>query len=228
VTQSYPAPAEAEVIRTAAAHDAPLILRGRDWWTEMGENIRYRDAHGELTLPLPALAGAHQADNAALAVAMLRHQQKVRVSPAAMAAGIAAARWPARLQLLADGPLTALVPGRRVWLDGGHNPDAGAAIARHFAARPPLHLIVAMLANKDASAILLPLAGRLLSVSVVPVPGHDSHTPDAFAPHTACEVASFATVTDALRALPPDGDVLIAGSLYLAGEVLRLNRQPPD
>jgi dihydrofolate synthase/folylpolyglutamate synthase len=145
-----------------------------------------------------------------------------------MAAGIAAARWPARLQLLADGPLTALVPGRRVWLDGGHNPDAGAAIARHFAARPPLHLIVAMLANKDASAILLPLAGRLLSVSVVPVPGHDSHTPDAFAPHTACEVASFATVTDALRALPPDGDVLIAGSLYLAGEVLRLNRQPPD
>lgn len=228
VTQAYPAPAAAEVIRTAAAHGALLTMRGRDWWAEADDNIHYRDAHGELTLPLPALAGAHQADNTALAVAMLRHQQAVSVSPEAMVAGIAAARWPARLQLLDDGPLTVLAPGRRVWLDGGHNPDAGAAIARHFAARPPLHLIVAMLANKDASAILAPLAGRLRSVSVVPVPGHDSHAPGDFAPHAAGRIASFATVADALRALPPDGDVLIAGSLYLAGEVLRLNRQAPD
>ncbi|MGQ4827545.1 hypothetical protein ACQ10I_15225, partial [Enterococcus faecalis] len=99
--------------------------------------IAYQDARGSLTLPLPNLPGAHQAENAALAVAMLRHQSDVSVSGEAMARGIVAARWPARLQMLGAGPLTALAPGRTVWLDGGHNPDAGAAIARHLADQPP-------------------------------------------------------------------------------------------
>src|SRR5690606_939146 len=91
-------------------------------------------AKGALDLPLPVLAGSHQADNAALAVAMLRHQDRVEVSPEAMAAGIRTACWPARMQLLGPGPLTAIVQGRKVWLDGGHNADAGAAIARFFGA----------------------------------------------------------------------------------------------
>jgi len=190
--------------------------------------IAYRDAQGELTLPLPTLAGRHQAENAALAVAMLRHQSALKVSPAAMAAGIRAARWPARLQLLGDGPLTALVPTRKVWLDGGHNVDAGLAIARHFAVAPPLHLITGMLASKDPAAIVAPLKDKLLSLSVVPAPGHDAHQPADFAAHSDLPVRAFSAVADALAALPPGGDVLIAGSLYLAGEVLRLNREFPD
>ena len=145
-----------------------------------------------------------------------------------MAKGIAQARWPARLQLLGDGPLTALVPGRRVWLDGGHNPDAGAAIAKFFGSGERLHLIIGMLANKDPAAIVAPMADRLLSISVVPAPGHDAHPPEAFAARTSQPVNSFGDVEEALGALPSDGDVLIAGSLYLAGEVLRLNRQVPD
>jgi dihydrofolate synthase/folylpolyglutamate synthase len=158
---------------------------------------------------------------------MLQHQDEVTVSPEAMRAGIVSARWPARLQLLGDGPLTAPGPERKVWLDGGHNPDAGAAIARHFPAQP-LHLVIGMLASKDPSAIVGPLASQLLSLSVVPPPGHDAHAPEDFAPFTALPVCSFASVTDALSALPPQGDVLIAGSLYLAGEVLRLNGEIPD
>ena len=229
VTQGYPTLAADEVARTAAAQGATLVMRGRDWWAERSDaGIAYRDALGELALPLPALPGAHQADNAALAVAMLRHQDRVAVSPAAMARGIAEARWPARLQLLGHGPLTALVPGRAVWLDGGHNLDAGAAIARHFAGQPPLHLVMGMLANKDPAAILAPLAGHLRSVSIVPAPGHDAHAPADFAAHTALPVGAFGDVAEALRALPPEGDVLIAGSLYLAGEVLRLNLEFPD
>ena len=194
----------------------------------MDGDIRYRDRNGEIILPLPALAGRHQADNAALAVAMLRHQDQVQVSPAAMVQGIRAARWPARLQLLSDGPLTALVPGRRVWLDGGHNADAGLAIARFFAQTPPLHLITGMLASKDPAAIVAPLEGKLLSLSVVPAPGHEAHRPEDIAAHANLPVRPFDDVASALKAMPPTGDVLIAGSLYLAGEVLRLNRQFPD
>ena len=228
VVQSYADSPLASVLATASHIGAPVYLRGRDWSAEVGETIRYRDAQGALELPLPALAGAHQADNAALAVAMLRHQHTVPVAHKAMAEGIRAARWPARLQRLGSGPLTALAGNRTVWLDGGHNPNAGQAIARHFADGPPLHLVMGMLTSKDPSAILAPLAGKLASVSIVPAPGHDAHTPADFAPFTKLSVASFANVADALAALPGEGDVLIAGSLYLAGDVLRRNDEAPD
>jgi len=198
-------------------------MRGRDWWAEVGEGIAYRDRHGELSLPLPQLPGRHQGDNAALAVAMLRHQDRVTVSPAAMAEGIRSARWPARLQLLGAGPLTALAPGREVWLDGGHNADAGLAIGRHFAGQR-LHLVIGMLANRYPAAIIDPLEGRLASVTAVPIEGSESHGAEAF------PGAFWASdVAEALEALPDDGlPVLIAGSLYLAGKVLAANGEIPD
>lgn len=230
VTQSYGDSAAAAVREVAAARNAPLVMRGTDWFADIGDAIAYRDRAGALDLPLPALPGAHQADNAALAVAMLRHQSRVAVSTEAMAQGIRSARWPARLQLLGPGPLTALAPGRQVWLDGGHNRDAGLAIAQFFGGGTarPVHLIIGMLANKDPGSIVAPLADRLLSLSVVPAPGHDAHPPEDFAPYSALPVRSFADVAAALAALPAEGDVLIAGSLYLAGDVLRRNHEFPD
>ncbi|MEO5587165.1 MAG: bifunctional folylpolyglutamate synthase/dihydrofolate synthase [Novosphingobium sp.] len=228
VTQAYAAAVTKTVLEVAMRVGARTAIRDLDWSAQVGDMIQYRDVLGELALPLPTLAGAHQADNAALAVAMLRHQQTVRVSPEAMARGIREARWPARLQLLGKGPLTALAPGRKVWLDGGHNPDAGAAIATFFGETRRLHLIVGMLAAKDPGAIVAPLRGKLASLSVVPAPGHEAHPPAAFAAHSDLPVRSFTAVADALGALPSEGDVLIAGSLYLAGEVLRLNREIPD
>ena len=257
VTQAYPLAVAKTVIETAMQIGARPAMRGLDWWADVsGEGIAYRDHLGELSLPLPALAGTHQADNAALAVAMLRHQSRVEVSSEAMSAGIRAARWPARLQLLGDGPLTALAPGRKIWLDGGHNPDAGLAIAHFFEPRRPrldrgplassmqprvdeasgpgsspgrrIHLIIGMLSAKNPAAIVAPLKGQLLSLSVVPAPGHEAHAPQDFAAHSDLPVRSFASVSEALSALPPGGDVLIAGSLYLAGEVLRLNCEFPD
>ncbi|MDE2437540.1 MAG: bifunctional folylpolyglutamate synthase/dihydrofolate synthase [Sphingomonadales bacterium] len=228
VTQTYRADVTRTIIDHAMQVGAKTAIRDLDWFADVGDTIAYRDRHGALDLPLPALAGRHQADNAALAVAMLRHQSDLSVSPEAMSQGIRSARWPARLQLLGAGPLTALAPGRKVWLDGGHNVDAGLAIARFFSGSAPFHLITGMLAAKDPSAIVAPLAGQLLSLSVVPAPGHDAHKPDDFAPFTALPVRSFADVPAALAALPTGGDVLIAGSLYLAGEVLRLNDEAPD
>jgi dihydrofolate synthase/folylpolyglutamate synthase len=228
VTQAYQEDVELEIERRAGLAGAPLHMRGRDWWADVGPEadgaIDYRDRFGELTLPLPALPGRHQGDNAALAVAMLRHQDYVTVTAEAMAEGLRNARWPARLQLLARGPLTALARGREVWLDGGHNADAGEAIGRHFAGQR-LHLIIGMLANRYPAAIIGPLEDRLLSVTAVPIEGSESHAARAYGTH-----ARWAeSVEDALGRLPDDGaPVLIAGSLYLAGKVLKANGEVPD
>ena len=201
---------------------APLAMQGRDWEvTHDATGLFYSDRHGELALPLPALRGAHQAANAGLALAMLRHQDQVTVSEAACATGMHSVRWPGRLHQLPTGPLTAR---REVWLDGGHNPSAGQALAAHFAGRR-LHLIIGMIEGKDPMALCRPLAPRLASVTAVPVPQHECHEAAAF----GAGVSAAADVADALARLPEDGlPVLIAGSLYLAGDVLRRNGEEPD
>jgi len=221
VTLSYPQDPKVEIARVARSTGAPLAMRGQAWEADVTDHgVEYRDRHGSLTLPLPNLPGAHQVENAALAVAMLRHQRAAIVSQNAMAAGIRTAQWPARLQRLARGPLARR---REVWLDGGHNPDAGAMLARHFAGRR-VHLIVGMLANKDPAALIAPMRPSLASVTAVPVPVHEHHPPSAFGP----AVPGTRDVPAAVAALPDDGlPVLIAGSLYLAGEVLRLNGETP-
>ena len=222
VTLSYPEGPTLEIERAAMAAGAPLAMRGREWHASVDvAGLHYADRHGELVLPLPAMPGAHQAHNAALAVAMLRLQDFVSVSAEAIAQGIRSARWPARMQRLAPGPLTG---DRIIWLDGGHNPDAGAMIARHFAGER-LHLVIGMLEAKDPLALIAPLADSIGSITVVPVPGHEWHPAIAFGP----EARSADDVPTALAALPDDGlPVLISGSLYLAGEVLRLNDELPD
>jgi len=226
VTLSYPEGAALEIERAAMAREALLAMRGREWHSSATETgLHYADEHGELALPLPALPGAHQAENAALAIAMLRHQDRVSVSRDAMAHGLRSATWPARLQRLPASPLTG---ERIVWVDGGHNPSAGEALARHFAEElggQQLHLILGMLANKDRRALLDPLAGSIASITAVPVPGHEHHPASAF----GADVREAGNVADALRALPDDGlPVLIAGSLYLAGDVLRLGGALPE
>ena len=222
VTLSYPEGPTLEIERAAMAAGAPLAMRGREWHASVDvAGLHYADRHGELVLPLPAMPGAHQAHNAALAVAMLRHQDFVSVSAEAIAEGIRSARWPARMQRLAPGPLTG---DRIIWLDGGHNPDAGAMIARHFAGER-LHLVIGMLEAKNPQALIAPLADSIGSITVVPVPGHEWHPAIAFGP----EARSADDVPTALAALPDDGlPVLVSGSLYLAGEVLRLNDELPD
>jgi dihydrofolate synthase/folylpolyglutamate synthase len=221
VCLSYPGEVRGEVMAAAARVGAPLAMHGEEWDTEVAEALRYRDERGELVLPLPALPGAHQAQNAALAVALLRHQDKLPVSRAAIAQGLTQARWPARLQRLADGPLAGV---REVWLDGGHNPDAGRMLGEHFAGRR-VHLVIGMLDAKDPAALTEPLASNIVSLSVVPVPGHEWHPAAAF----GARAVGKPDVATALADLPADGlPVLIAGSLYLAGEVLRLNADLPD
>jgi dihydrofolate synthase/folylpolyglutamate synthase len=152
---------------------------------------------------------------------MLQHQDKVRVGPMAMSLGLRHARWPARMQRLRPGPVAL---DREVWLDGGHNPQAGAMLAEHFKGQR-LHLVIGMIEGKDPASLIGPLGPALASVTAVPVPGHEWHPASAFGP----EARPAPDVPSALAMIPDDGlPILIAGSLYLAGEVLRLNDELPD
>jgi dihydrofolate synthase/folylpolyglutamate synthase len=235
VTQAYDDVAAAEIERCADAAGADLAMRGREWNAAVGATLTYSDRFGTLDLPLPALAGTHQADNAALAVAILRHQRAITVTPQAMATGIRNARWPARMQQLGAGPLTARLPGRRVWLDGAHNRNAATALAAAMAQHAPFDLVFALMGNRAPADVLGPLAPLVARAVVVPVPGHEGHDPQVLADWARpngipnCRSApTLAAGLDLIAEDPAPRDVLIAGSLYLAGEVLRRNDEIPD
>lgn len=219
---TYPSDAQA-ALRVVAARAGAVLHEGfTNCFPLSGRAELRRDDCTEVPL-FPSLPGEHQVLNLCLAISMLAAQDKLAVSEAAILAGAKAACWPARMQHLGPGPLTALAPKQTVWLDGGHNRSAGAAIAAHFDG--PLHLVIGMIEGKDPRAIVDPLGERLRSLIVIPVPGHEYHPVEAFG--TAAQAAD--NVEDALRRLPADGyPILIAGSLYLAGEVLRLNHELPD
>lgn len=231
VTQAYGEPIEQAIAGAAEKVGAPVVARERDWFAQVIEGaLHYRDTACELVLPLPMLPGAHQADNAALAVAMLRFQETLPVAVDAMASGIKATRWPARLQRLAAGPLTALMQDSDVWLDGGHNPHAAREIRRFLEDKGPVTLIFGLLSNKELDGYLAELRDLPLHIIAVPVPDHMSHNPDRIA-RTARDFGFTAetagTVQEAAYQAKEAPLVLIAGSLYLAGVVLRANEELP-
>lgn len=241
VTMDYPGPVARVVNDIACANGARPVARGTHWQSTITDaGLRYEDARGVVQTPLPRLAGAHQAQNLALAIAMLRHQFALVIPDAAYAAAAEWAQWPARMQALDAGPLHDLLPpGSALWLDGGHNVDAALAIRnvlQEQAGARPVHLIMGMLENKDARGFLRTLAHCVRSLQAVPVPGHAHHAPEALV-RMAADFALFgdcaADVPSALTAIAARADpanppvVLIAGTLYLAGTVLAANGQSP-
>ncbi len=187
------------------------------------------------------MAGPHQPENLGLAIAMLRHQSALTIPPSAYRAAAEWAEWPARMQRLSAGPLVSRLPdGSELWLDGGHNPAAATAVSAALEARAagrPVHLILGMLANKDARGLILPFARFARSLQAVPVPDHAHHVPEALAA-AALSLGLRAAAADgvplALDAIATRADpanppvVLILGSLYLAGGVLSMNGQIPS
>ena len=237
VTQLYPRPIAERVGQIALAAGAQWLPRGGRWDAIAARGkLRYRDRAGTLDLPLPRLPGRHQAMNAALAVAMLRHQEKLDVPASALNAAMGWADWPARMQRLGPGPLAELLPpGSELWIDGGHNSSAARAIAayarRSFAPDLPLVLVFASLTSKDPRGTLKPFQGIAADVHTVPIAEHEFRNPAelaALARSMGFEGAAHSTLDHALGAIGSPARVLIFGSLYLAGQALAANGQLPD
>jgi dihydrofolate synthase/folylpolyglutamate synthase len=187
-------------------------------------------------LPKPrSLSGDHQRANAALAALALTRAEGVNVSQAAIERGLDEAVWPARLQRLAEGPITALAGGCEIWLDGGHNPHAARAIAAFLDELDGGTILVsAMMRNKDAKSYFAAFSGVVSQVFTCPnAGGHDGADPEDLA-RFAREMGFAARASDTLHkaleracALSPSR-ILICGSLYLAGQVLAENLQRPE
>lgn len=229
-------PAAAAAIEARAKEvGAPLLRHGTEWHVEAtDEGFVYRGRTRRIDLPRPVLPGVHQIANAGMAVAAVDALAGgFVIGDDAIRTGLETAEWPARLQRLARGPLVKLLPaGWELWLDGGHNPAAGEALAetaRGWRNRP-LHLVVGMINTKDVAGFLRPLAPHTASLTALSIPGN----PAAVAPEeiaAAGRALSLAahTAPDATTALKQitatvaPARVLICGSLYLAGTVLAAN-----
>jgi dihydrofolate synthase / folylpolyglutamate synthase len=229
--------------RQANRAGAPLYRAARDY-DSREENGRfvYEDARGLLDLPLPRLIGHHQHQNAAAAIATLRVVEPSLAS-LSFEEGLARTDWPARLQNLNAGRVTSLAPaGAEIWLDGGHNPDAGRALAQAMAEleerKPrPLVVICGSLASKDTGGFLQPFYGLAQEVLAVPVNADQYAKPAAEVasaasasgfPAAICDSVKSALLFLSARDWPSSPRILITGSLYLAGEVLALNGTPPE
>ena len=243
ICAEQPPEAMAVIEQSAKRLRAPLHAAGEGWHVNVERGrLVYQDDRGLMDLPAPKLFGRHQFDNAGLAIAALRAQDRFKIAPAAFEAGIVNAEWPARMQRLTSGALLAQAPqGCEIWLDGGHNAEGGRVAAAALGdleerVSRPLVVIVGMMANKDANAFLANFAGLTRHIIAVQIPDNDkAMPPDRLADATRAHgmrVETAGSVEAALRALarlvyevPPR--ILITGSLYLAGHVLSVNGTPP-
>jgi dihydrofolate synthase / folylpolyglutamate synthase len=222
----------------------PLMKQGADFFvhTTPDGGLLYQGKSVEWTLPAPVLAGAFQLRNTALALAAVERLSRIETPPvfpdfaaATLAKGIRSVEWPARLQRLTRGPLVEMLPaGWELWLDGGHNPHAAKALATHARGwrDRPLVGVFAMLKTKDVDGFLEPLAPRFGALRTVTIPGEDGSLPAEEAAAAArrhyCLDAQAAdsvaaAVGQLVSATPEPARLLICGSLYLAGTVLRDN-----
>ncbi|CRL12216.1 Folylpolyglutamate synthase [Phaeobacter italicus] len=220
-----------EVIEaTAARLGAPVLAYGQHWHVqEERGRLVFQDENGLLDLPLPALLGAHQIQNAGAALAALRH---LGADEAACEAAMTNAEWPARMQRLKTGPLVEAAGDAELWLDGGHNAAAGIALADVLADLPkrPTHLICGMLNTKDVKGYMAPLAAQAASLTAISIPDEintlSAEETEAAAKSVGLEATAAANTMAALQAIlakDPTARVLICGSLYLAGHILREN-----
>ncbi|WP_425416550.1 bifunctional folylpolyglutamate synthase/dihydrofolate synthase [Oricola indica] len=233
------------LIDTAERRGCPLAVYGQDFlaFEEHGRMV-FQSQAGLMDLPLPKLPGRHQIANAATALAAVATAGfDIHFETAERA--LTDIKWPGRMQRLIEGPLPALLPGgSELWLDGGHNPHAAMMIAETLAGMQdrierPLFLITGMIDGKDARGYFRAFEGMARHVFTVPVhfndAGLDPETLARSAEEAGLTAQPMKDVEEVLRLLgegwnrlEPPPRVLIGGSLYLAGEVLRDNGMPPE
>ncbi len=229
-----PDEARAEIERCAETVRAPLLIANQDWQAyEQHGRLVYQDESGLLDLPLPQLPGRHQIDNAGTAIAALRCLSDARIAESHIAQGLKTASWPARMQRLGPGALWSHIPKEsELWLDGGHNPSAGRALARAFSelnerVSRPLVLIWGMLNTKAADDFISSFSGIAHRVVTLTIPDEENAVAARDLAETARRQGLSAETADNLEdalkqaaQITPAPRILIVGSLYLAGRVL--------
>lgn len=228
--------AKTEIEKIARQLRAPLFKQGEQWSiNEEHGRLVYQDEQGLLDLPPPRLAGRHQYDNAGCAIAAMRVLDP-NFPITALEQGLRAVEWPARLQRLDRGPLVARAPREaEIWLDGGHNPAGARVLAETMAeleekSPRPLFLVTGMLETKPADIFFRHFSGLAAKVLTVTITSCEtSYNAQDLALIASQEnidataMPDIATALSACAALDPEPRILICGSLYLAGEVLKLN-----
>ncbi len=231
---AQPDEARSEIERVGARARAELHIAGQDWQVyEQHGRLVFQDEGGLLDLPMPQLKGRHQIDNAGNAIAAIRRLNDPRISDRHIAEGLKATAWPARMQRLGQGALSALVPAEaELWLDGGHNPSAGRALAQAFSElndrhSRPLVLVWGMLNTKDAGSFIGSFAGIASRVVTITIPDEENAVAAEALADSARKHGLAAETAQSLEAAlrqasltVPAPRILICGSLYLAGRVL--------
>ncbi len=232
------------LIETAERLGSPLSVYGQDFLA-FGENGRmvYQDEDGLMDLSPPRLPGRHQFANAAAAIAAVK-AAGFDIGQRSADRAMVEVSWPGRMQKLTQGRLVELAPpGAEIWLDGGHNPGAGVAVAEALAEQEersprPLFLVSGMINTKDQSGYFRAFKGLARHVYTVPVAYSDAAVPNdelaARAAEAGLSAEPVSSVANALMLLAdtwngsePPPRILIGGSLYLAGAVLAENGTPP-
>ncbi len=231
--------------KVAQTAGASVSAQGPDWQVTPVDNGFLFTATApdgkpvSLSFPDPALIGPHQIMNAGLAVACILVQSTFPLSHSDMAKGLQAARWPARLQDITQAPgLPTLPTDTRVWLDGGHNPSAGKALGQAFEKKDrPLYLVSGLMANKDAADFFKALKNCATALYTIDIPGENCHPAAKLAGYGkrgGLDAQAADDLDDALQKILSENsddqpfDILICGSLYLAGYALAKFNLLPD
>ncbi len=229
---------EKKFIKLVEKASAPLLIEGRDWFVRKSKKgiVFESKRDGERTIrefPLPALVGPHQHRNAGLAIAAMDHLVEFGIPDSAIALGLKSVDWPARMQRLKSGPLVEMLPdGWELWLDGGHNGAAGKMIASQARSwrDKPLHMIFGMLNSKEPNDFLLHLEGRIGQFRGIAIPGEENSLSaedvTSVALNWRMDALPSEDVETALAGIVDQSEearVIIAGSLYLAGTILKEN-----
>jgi len=219
------------ITEKALEQKAPILAEGQQWRIKQtGDSILYQDHNRTIELPLPNLLGTHQIQNAGIAIAALTQLTEKKE---AFYGAVSKAKWPARMQKLSTGPILATLGHSDVWLDGGHNPAAGKALANYLSTQnnKPTVLICGMLRTKDIAGYLFPLSKLVKFLAAVSIPNEQNTLTADETAKSANELGinakSFTSISEGVQYVAnqfPNCQVLICGSLYLAGQILGENQ----